>query len=63
MNYKKFIEGFGSILNILPTIESPQIIKDFKPIYSTMADDKETLMQDWCNIGNDIKKAMNEFKC
>ena len=56
-NMMNFVEGVGSILNIIPTIESPKI----KLISSNFHDDYNKLTGDWQNVGNDIKQAMNKY--
>ena len=51
-----FIDGIGSIFNIMPTTGEPCI----KSVGSDYRDDYTRLAQDWQNIGNDIRSAMNE---
>ncbi|MFN8788727.1 MAG: hypothetical protein ACK5XF_05160 [Neisseriaceae bacterium] len=62
MVYINFVEGFGSVLSIFPTIDTPKIVEYPKYVHSTISDDKENLAKDWNNIGEDIRKAMDEFE-
>ncbi len=53
-----FVEGFGSIFNIVPTIEKPRI----KCLGSDFHDDYNKLAGDWQKIGNDIKQAIDKHE-
>lgn len=52
------MEGIGSILNIIPTIEKPKI----KPLGSNFQDDYNKLAGDWQRIGNGIRQVMNKYE-
>ncbi|HLX54468.1 MAG TPA: hypothetical protein VKR58_11030 [Aquella sp.] len=61
MNVINIIEGVGSVFDIFPTLDAPQL-QQIKPVTSNSGDDAKHLAQDWKNIGNDIRKSMNEFR-
>ena|GEM_PF-3404174 len=60
-NIINIIDGVGSVFDIFPTVNAPQL-QQIQPITSDSQDDAKHLAQDWQNIGNDIRKSMNEFK-
>ena len=53
-----FVEGIGSIFNIMPTSR----IQHLKKVDSSFNDDYDKLTNDWQVVGNDLRYAMSQYE-
>lgn len=55
---EKFFKGMGSLLDLSP---EPEIVR---PDFSEILDksDTEKLSNDWVNVGNDLRWALNAYE-